>query len=87
MEWIKFKDKVPPEPKTTREADIPVLIGINTEVDGFLADLIYWRRGAKKWRLGYESSYIYIDFGYLIEFLSWFAFPLPELEKENGVED
>ena len=83
--WVKFKDQVPPEPKTARESNIPVLIGINTEIDGFLSDLIYWRRGAKKWKLDYESSYIYEDFGYRIEFLSWFPFPLPELEIEEEV--
>lgn len=87
MTWIKFKDQMPPEPISKISTAIPVLIGINTEIDGILVDLIYWEQWGKTWKLNYGNSFIYDRYDYKLEDLSWLPYPFPDIEIEEEAQN
>lgn len=82
-EWIKFRDQMPPEPISSISAGVPVMIGINTKIDGLLVDFVYWvKSGKNKWKLNYQASYIYDVFNFNLVDLSWHPYSLPAIEEE-----
>lgn len=80
LKWNKFKDKMPDRPPVVN-SEIPVLIFINSELDGMIFDLIYWQFYNNKWNFGFEDSYLYNDFAIDMNDCMWMELSVPDDTK------